>query len=282
MLDINTLLDIRYFSTPTYSDYKMSLGSAGKDTKTITLADDEYIYIGFYKPVKNIYFDLPTPNTNAGSLVIEYSNAAAGWTALTAYDETEGFTRSGLIQWEEIDEDLLGEIEIDSTTKYWIRIQPSVTNTATVYNFVGLILSNDDDLLIENPYILETNLLMGESNHLKAHVAARKEIIQTFSNQGEKKDSIDANNTANSYRINFWDMLDIQEFRQGSIFLALSKIYFNLSDKDEDTWLKKSEKYRGRYYNQINLYFKTLDKNDSGITGSPEKSAIAGNKTVSR
>jgi len=273
MLDINTLLDIKYYDGVDFADMKMSLGSPGRDTETVTFNTGHYLYIGYYKPVKFLYFDFAIPNTNANSLTIEYSNSSNTWTELNALDETAGFTRNGLLQWEEIDGDLLGTATIDSTEKYWVRIKPSAIHSESEWNFSGLILSSDEDLLVENPYILDTNLLMGERNHLKAHVASRKEIIQTFSNKGAKK---------NNGKLTFWDMLDIQEFRQGSIFLTLSKIYFNLSDKDDDTWLKKSEKYRGRYQNQVNLYYKTLDTNDTGLTGASELSVRAATKTISR
>jgi len=278
MLDIKTLLDIKYYDTSAYADLKMKMGGAGRDTYTATLADDEYLYIGFEKPIKNIYFDFSTPNTTVNTLTVEYSDADGTWTELDVYDETEGMTRSGLLQWEELSGSLLGEIEIDSISKYWIRIQPSATHSEAIWNFMGLILASDTDLLLENPYILETNLLMGESNHLKAHVAARKEIIQTFSNKGD----ISYTSGGNYKQLDFWDMLNIQEFRQGAVFLALSKIYFNLSDKDEDTWLKKSESYRQRYLDQINLYYKTIDKNDNGLTSSSENNARAATKTLTR
>ena len=279
MLDIKTLLDIKYYNGSSYDNIKMKLGSVDRDTYSATLSDANYLYLGYNKPIRNIYFDFLTPNTTSNTLTIEYSNADGDWTALTdIYDETEGFTRNGLIQWEELAGALVGEIEVDSIEKYWIRIQPSASHSASVWNFMGLILSNDRDLLLENPYILETNLLMGESNHLKAHVASRNEIVQTYSNKGNiKKDS-----SLNVQRITFWDMLDIQEFRQGALFLALSKIYFNLSDKKDDTWLTKSLDYRDRYLEQIDLYYSTLDLNDNGQTGDSERMAVSKTRTISR
>lgn len=279
MLDINTLLDIKYYNGSTYADLNMKMGSGGRDTYSVTLADTDYLYIGFQKPIRNIYFDFTTPNTNANTLTIEYYNDDDTWTALSdIYDETEGFTRSGLIQWAELAGTAQDDVAVDSVTKFWIRIQPSVAHSASVWNFIGLILANDSDLELENPYILETNLLMGESNHLKAHLAARKEIVQTYSNKGNRK----VDQSLNHQRLDFWDMLDIQEFRQGAVFLALSKIYFNLSDKEEDTWLSKSKEYRQRYLEQVNLYYTTLDKNDNGLTSASEKSGGAAAKTISR
>ena len=279
MLDINTLLDIKYYNGVTYTDLKMRMGSGGRDTSTITLADSDYLYIGYHKPIRNIFFDLPTPNTNSNILTIEYYNETNGWTAISdIYDETEGFTRSGIVQWAELSGDESDATTIDGSEQHWIRIQPDTSHTEATWNFMGLILANDNDLLLENPYILETNLLMGESNHLKAHLAARNEIIQNYSNRGYSK----VNSSLEPKSINFWDMLDIQEFRQGAVFLALSKIYFNLSDKSDDTWLDKSVEYRARYKDQINLYYVSLDRNDNGQTGASEGMATAQTKTMSR
>lgn len=276
MLDPQTLLDIKYFNGADYTNLKMKLGSPDRDTFSVTLLTTDSLYIGYEKPIKNFYIDISSPNTSPNTLSLEYYNGSA-WVAIPdIYDETEGFTRSGLIQWGELLD--MSSVEIDSSTKYWVRITPSVDHTLASWNFLGLILASDRDLLLENPYILETNLLMGETNHLKAHIAARNEIVQTYCNRGY--DKVTASNHLK--KITFWDILDIQEFRQGAVFLALSKIYFNLSDRSEDTWLKKSQEYRKRYSEQIDLYYVTLDKNDNGIINSSERGEVARTRTISR
>ena len=273
MLNIKTLLDIKYYNGSTYSSLKMKMGAAGRDTAVVTLSNLDYLYIGYEKPIKNIYFDFATPNVNANSLTVEYSNGT-DWTELEVFDETEGFTRSVIIQWEEVASDLTDEFEVDSDTLYWYRISASAIHSEATWNFIGLLLSTDDDLVLENPYILETNLLMGETNHLKAHISARNEIVQSCANRGNKK--------TNNEPITYWDMLNISEFKQGAIFLTLSKIYLNLSDKDEDVWLKKSYTYRNRYQKQLDLYYVTLDKDNDGVTSASEKSAKSVVKTMTR
>ena len=273
MLNIKTLLDIKHLDGSDYTNLKMKMGAAGRDTFSTTFLDSHYLYIGFEKPIKNIYFDFSTPNSTANTLTIEYSNGT-DWTALEVFDETEGFTRSGMIQWEEVAFGLQAKETVDGDVMYWYRIKPSVNHTEAVWNFMGLLLSTDDDLVLENPYILETNLLMGETNHLKAHISARNEIVQSCANQGNKK--------TNNEPITYWDMLNISEFKQGAIFLTLSKVYLNLSDREDDVFLNKSYEYRKRYQKQLDLYYTTLDKDNDGVTSSSEKSAKSIVKTMTR
>jgi len=276
MLDTKVLLNILYYNG-SYTSYKTKLGQCGRDTMNITLSDTDEILIGYHKPIKYLYFDLTTPNTNSSSISVEYYNGST-WVELDIIDDTNDLERSGFIQWEELDGSLQKESTINLVTNYWIKIKTDTTHTASVWNFIGLIFCTNQDLLLENPYILDTNLLMGEIDHLKHIIASRNEIVQSYSNKGYEK----YNASLEAQRITLWDMLDIEEFKQGAIFLALSKIYFNLSDKDEDTWLKKSESYRQRYLDQIDLYYSTLDTNDNGITGNSERMAVANTKTISR
>lgn len=271
MLNINTLLDIKFKQLGVFSDHKMKLGSPSRDSVTESLIMSDTIYIGYEKPIKNIYFDFIKANIAPNTLTVQYYNGTE-WSDIEVYDETEGFTRSGMIQWEELEDH--EEVEIDGVTKYWVSISHSVFQSETIHNYIGLLLSSDDDLVLENPYILEDNLLMGETNHLKAHVSARNEIVQTCANRGNKK--------TNNEPITYWDMLRIGEFKQGAVFLTLSKIYLNLSDRDDDVWLKKSYAYRNRYQKQLDLYYVTLDKDNDGVTSAAEKSAKSVVKTMTR
>jgi len=277
MLNINTLLDIFYYDgdSSSYSDnLKMKLGNPGTDKYTFTLKANDALYIGYSKPVHNLYFDFITSNTNPSVLLnIEYSNSENGYTSLGIYDETSGFARSGLIQWEEVSSNLSSTATVNGVKKYWLKITPTLDLSEVSLNYIGLLFSTDDDLVLLNPYILESNLLMGERNHLKAHVAARNEIVQTYSNKGY---------VTTGGNLDFWDMLNINEFRQGATFLALSYIYFNLSDNEDDMWLAKSETYRKRYKEQIDLYYSSIDIDNDGVTDASEKTKKSISRTMGR
>ena len=274
MLNISNLLNI-YFreGIDGYTDNTMVLGNPSNNTALFTGGISKTLYLGYKKPIKNIFFDIETVNSSAFDSVftIKYHNGTT-WTEIDYFDETEGFKKSGVIQWAELSDQ--AESEVNESTMYWISITSEVLQIDTAINYIGLLLSTDEDLVLENPYIMDDDLLMGQSNHLKAHISARDEIVQSFANKGNIKTSGES--------LSYWDMLNASEFRMGSIFLALSKIYFNLSDRSDDMWLRKSEEYRKRYLDQIDLYFSTIDLDDDGVTDTIEKSASATCKTMVR
>lgn len=278
MLDLKSLLEIKYYddSEAAFTDLKVDLGEPNTtDSADITLLADDYLYVGYYKPVNKLYFDFITANVNPNTLSFEYWNGS-DWSAITAYDGTKGSTRGGFVQWEELSDQEANEV--DSNEQFWYRVSASVDHSAAEYNFLGLLFSDDRDLLLENPYILESNLLMGESNHLKAHVSARDYIIQTLTNKGYKK----VNASSEYERITAWDLLDIVEVRRGATYLALSNIYFNLSDGAEDQWYIKSLSYKSKSDKQLNLAVLSFDRNDNGLAESNETLTQSYSATLSR
>ncbi len=276
MLDIKSLLEIRYFNGSTFEDFKVDLGQTDTDdTQSITLDTDNFIYVGFHKPIKQFYFDFVTANTNASNISIEYYNGT-DYTAISTIDSTKNFLRSGLIQWEELSD--WESNEIDSDTFYWLRISTDTLHSAAEYNFIGLLYSDDRQLSSENPYILDSNMLMGQANHLQAHAASRDMIIQRLSNKKYQK----INSDSQVERITGWDLLDIQEVRQGATFLALSKIYFNLSDSVDDSWSAKSDAYYERFEEQMHLASLTVDVDDDGDTDNAERQSEFITRTIIR
>ena len=275
MLDSKILLDFRYYSDPTYTDYTKQLGDESTGTATITLADSEYIYIGFYKPVAEIFFSFTTANTNANTLAVQYySTDSSDWASLTVIDETNGFTTDGFLHFtrpvDSNDNDDWGANTIDSEELYWLRIQPSATHTETVFNFVGLVFSDAKSIAMYNPYINDSNLLMGQTTHLKMHCAARNQIIQKLFTEGMIKYDSSYSRT----RITGWDILDKNEIKDAAAYLAISLIYFNLSDQPEDNWAVKAAKYDSMYRELIKTIYLTIDKNDDGEIDDTEKLAI--------
>ena len=112
MIDLKSLLNVKHFDSSTYTDYDFKLGNSNPDeTVTLTLDTDHYLYIGYYKPIKYIYFDLPTPNENAATLTVEYYNGT-DWTSIDSIvDETKGLTQNGFIQWEELEDQDNNEVD---------------------------------------------------------------------------------------------------------------------------------------------------------------------------
>ena len=269
MIDMEQLLELKFNISSVFSDAKLKLGQAARDTVTITVDVGDSIYVGYYKKINTVYMDIPTPSTTDTVLSVSYWNGTE-WSAATVFDETLGLTRSGFIQIDKGAYDSWEQNEIDSTTMYWLKMDVADTTSEMVFNFVGLMFSDDASLEWENPYINDTEMLLGNPNHLGFHMAARDEIIRNLCSKSyyKVKDGQKA-------RIVAWDLLDIQQVRQASIFSTLSKIYFNLSDSSDDHWMQKSEKYKQMYEEAIKLAYLTLDTNDDGETSQSENMATS-------
>lgn len=266
MLDMNILLENKYFNGSTFTDNKIALGQPAFNTASITLDTDDFIYIGYFKPIQQVFLDIPTPNTNSSTTLLEFWNGTA-WTTVDDIDGTLNLTRSGLIQWEPLTDWTANEVDGDE--QFWLRISTDTLHTAATFNFIGLILADDNDLIIQVPYILDSALLAGESSHFKSHIAAREMIMQRLLNRGYVK--IDENDDRQS--INAWDLLDITEVRLGATQLALYYIYFNASDDPEDNWIAKANKFKDMYEQHINVARLSIDLDDDGILDDFENKA---------
>jgi len=271
MLDSQILLDVVHYNGSTNTDLKSTLGDPSSDTATITLDTDNYIYVGFYKPFGEVYFDFSTANTNDNTITAEYySDSAGDWTSIDIIDETNGFKRSGFIHWNRPDDEDWEETTYNSEELYWIRFATSATQSETVYNYAGIVFSDDKSLALYNPYINDTSMLMGQSNHLKIHIAARNQIVQRLVKGGHVK----YNTLGNRVRLTGWDFLDKNEIKDAAAYLALSMIYFNLSDNPDDSWQFKSNKYEQLFEQLFNTVIISIDINDDGEIGENERSAV--------
>lgn len=274
MIDIRTSLTILHDDNSVFTEYSHKMAAFGKDgvTLTITSAED-YIYVGFEKPINAMYIDITTPNGAEGSLTMEYWNGSAWTTVLNKSDDTFGLFRSGFIRWDKEDSNGSSdqaENEVNSIAKHWYRLRPSVDRTAIVISGINLVFSDDYELSLEQPFISDSEFLGNESSHIKTHAAVKREIMQKFRNKnylklnqisGDKED------------INGWDLHDIEEVRLAATYLALSKIYYQMSDNPEDIWGMKSQDYQSKFDKYINIARLSLDTNDDGLTDAGENKA---------
>jgi hypothetical protein len=65
--------------------------------------------------------------------------------------------------------------------------------------------------------------------------------------------------------------MDVFEIREAAIFLALSKIFFNLSDSPDDHWWIKYREYADKYEAKMTVARLSIDTDDDGITDEDEK-----------
>ena len=270
MIDPTTKLTILNDDNAVFTNFSNEAADYLRDDFTVTLdSTNDYLYIGFEKAINSVYVKLTTPNTNANTLVIErFDEDAADWVVIIPTDETNGFTRSGFIYWPR---ELMAETDVDGNTKTFIRIRPSADHTATTIRGINLVFADDASLKSEFFAIDNAALLPeGETDHINAHVASRNQIIQRLRND----DYVKTNGLDPGFlKADQWDLFDIFEVKQGAVHLALSKIFFNLSDDVDDHWWVKYLDHQRRYDRMLPKARLSFDSNDDGVEDANEVQA---------
>jgi len=271
MIDKRTTLTVFHDDNASFTDYSHKMGAFARDSVTMTITNaEDYIYVGYHKPINAVYVDITTPNGSEGINTVEYWNGTAWANVNGQSDDTLGLFRSGFIRWDKKNGDTANDHvanEVNSVSKYWYRVRPSADRTGITLSGLNLVFSDDYELSLEQPYISDSEFLGSESSHIKTHVAVRKEILQKFNNKdyyvidevtGDKED------------VTCWDLLDIDEVKLSASYLALSKIYNQLSDNPEDVWAVKSAQYEDKYNKYINIARLSVDVNDNGTKDAVE------------
>lgn len=249
-----------------FSDNSLDLNNYLQDDVSLSwVALEDAQYIGLYKPFYNLYFELTTAASASPSLSIEYWNGSA-WSALSVRDETKDLSRSGFIRWDRELTDWAATT-VNSESAYYIRLTASVDFTVT-YRGINIVFANDNDLTAEQADVVTRYKASGDSSMIRYHVAARNEIIQSLRNSGYLTQQT---LSENPNQITQWDLLDIDEPRQAAKFLALSKIWFDVSNETDDkSWQKYKENY-SHFGSAYKLFFQSLDSDDDGVQDQSEK-----------
>ena len=266
MIDSRNKLKVLHDDNSVFSDYSLDAADYIRDEFTIQLtAAEDYLYVGYSRNFGACYVELTTANTNSNTLGAEYWDGSA-WQSLDVQDETRGFTRSGFLQW---DKSLLNSTTVNSEEAYWVRLKPDADHSATLVRGINIVFSDDAQLKREFFEIDNSNLLpLNESSHITTHVAARDMIIQQLRNMGYIKE--DAN--YDLHIMSAWDLHDIMEVREAAKFLALAKIFFNLSDSIEDNWWQKYREYQDKFEEAFRLARISLDLDNDGVKDDVEDS----------
>lgn len=251
------------------TDYSAELENYISDTVALTLLDSDYLYVGYKKPINAFYVAGYNMNTNTSVLTVEYYNGSAFTDVTNLSDKTSGLARDGFVSW---DRNLTNEdaTTINSLEKYWYRISVDVTTSAMTLYGLNLLLS--DDLDIKE---LETNLVSsdyfpdGFASFLPYHQSARNEIIQRLRNEGNG-----VYNGVTFYDLTVFDLLDYTQLKEASKHLAISNIYFNLSDSIDDKYYQRYQEYRKRYDENYRVFYLSIDTNDDGEQSASEKESF--------
>lgn len=261
MINTKTKLTILTEISSAFEDISFDCADSTRDTKSITLTDSDYIYVGFYKPINSFYAYLTDLNTTDTPLNVEYYNGSTWGAVEGLYDDSKAFQRSGFIKWNRNQENE-AKTSVNSIETYWYRISPNATLTECTFQAITGLFTDDQDLEIEVPDITDSAHLAGKTSHFNSHLSSRNDIIQALRNQGNKTLN---HSTGEDKDLTVWDVLDIDQLKQASTYLALSKIYFNFSDEIDDKFSEKSNSFYNKYEKAFKLAFLNLDVNDNGI-----------------
>lgn len=250
-----------------------NLKDYGMNTETITVSNSAPLYIGYEKPFNQFFIAFDTPNTVNSNLTIEFFNGTEYEEVSYKLDETDGFKNDGFIifkkptTWEK---GLVEQVE-----RYYIRITSSAEHSATVVKGIGVLFSNDNDLVAVRSNIVEK--YNNGLTWLGKHEQAQKEIIQALNNKGYRK--VKNDNDLNPLveegiafaDINRFDILEPAQLRMVSTYLVLSMIYLDeLSDEENDKWYRQGKRYEEKFYKAFNLFTLKIDTNDDGVAQDNE------------
>lgn len=265
MIDNRIKLDVFHDDNGSFTTHSNAAADYIRDSFSVELsATEDYLYLGFYKPFNSTYVELSVVNSNSGTLNAEVYDGS-NWVSTELTDETLNMTRSGFLFWDKGD---MSSTTINGVEAYYVRFRPDSDHSAVEYMGINLVFSDDARLKQEFTDILNASLVpSGQNSHISAHVTARNHIIQKLRAVGYVK----VNSTTGKENITAWDLMDIFEVREAATYLALSNIFFNLSDEIDDTWWVKQESYRKKFEEMFRLASLTLDSDDDGVTDANEK-----------
>ena len=246
------------------------------------IGTNKSIDVGYYKPINAIYCEME-PNLASRKVIVKYFNGTSFVNVSGLSDNTKGLARSGFITFDR-DQANQSQTTIEGQNLYWYRITLSSTQGEPIQSDGGeQILTEDDVILTSEPgeIMLRSygiNLVFSDDRDLHSeypsvndhkgdlrsfigfHQAARDEIVTDIRNRGKtvKKDN-------QSYKkIDQFDLMDFEEVRQASKFKALEKLFFWLSDANDDRYGGRMAYYKRKYEDAKQQAFLTLDSNNDG------------------
>lgn len=252
-------LTVLYDNGASFTDYSRESQDYLRDNVALTYVLGDFIYIGLYKPYNALYSEVVTPATT--SMSVQYYNGS--WANLSVNDDTKDMTRSGFIDWEKPSD--WQSTLVDTQDLFYIRLSFD-GDTALTLAGLNIVFSDDQDLLKEVRDIMDFRA-SGDTSFIAYHTAARDQIVQTLRNGGDAK----RRDQENHYRkLTKWDVLDIGEIRQAAKFLTLSKIFFDVSENDQDKSYIRYKDFLSKFGQSFKLFRLSLDKDDDGIKDDVE------------
>lgn len=273
-MDQRSRLEILHSDGGIFSNYSLEAQDFKRDTFSITLTTDDFIYVGFRKDINALYFQIDTANTVPAELTFEYYTTDSVWANLSVSDETRAFSRSGFATWQRPSDGQA--VAVDGQEMCWVRISANVDLDPVTFMAINILFSDDNTICDEAPALVDPCFYQqGQSSHILHHVSAKKYIMSRLRSQGYIKHT--SNGEEN---INEWDILDIYELREAANFYTIAQIYFNLSDTVEDQYWAKYREYKTKFEEAFSLGRLRIDSDDDGQEDLEEKRPIKSHRWV--
>ena len=266
-MDLRTKLSVIYSDGGIETDHSADAQDFKRDSFQITMTTDDFIYIGYRKSINAVYVAMEVVNTITSSLSVEYYGDSL-WTALEVSDDTKAFTRDGFITWDRVSD--AANVTVAGQELCWIRIATDDAISAVTFRAINLVLSDDNDICTEVPALIDACFYpSGQSSHLLQHVASKNYIMGRLRSLGYIKST-----STGEQNINEWDILDIYELRQASMYFTIAQIYLNLADDPDDQYWSKYREYDKKFEEMFALGRLRVDLDDDGVVDDVEKRAI--------
>ncbi len=282
MIDPRDKLFVFHDDNGSFIDVTNNAHDYGRDAFSLEIvALEDKLYVGFEdKPINAIYLEFGTANTNSSAPTLKYYNGTSFEVVGGFHDDTNNLLRSGYIVWDRHQRDANGKLDQEKTTinsqeAYWYEFSFSADfSVGTTVQGLNIVLADDNDLEYELAEIDEFRADNRDS-FILMHQAVRDDIVQTIRNRGIQKQRTEADRNkqgGSTLRdITPWDLLDHQQLKQAAKYLALSKIFFNVSDAIDDKWYQKYQDYKRLGDESLNLFIMDIDTQNDGVVDNNDR-----------
>ncbi len=266
-MDSRTRLNVIYSDGGVETNFSSDAHDFKRDTFSATLTTDDFMYVGYHKPINALYIAMTTPNTITSSMSFEYYSDS-GWVALEVSDDTKALIRDGFVNWTRVTD--AAEISIAGISACWIRFAANDDIDPVTFQAINLLFSDDNDMCSEVPALVDPCFYpSGQTSHLLQHSATKNYIMSRLRSLGYIKQT-----ASGEENINEWDVLDVFELKQAAMYHAIAQIYFNLSDDVDDQYWNKYKEYFDKFEEAFSLGQLRIDGNDNGQVDLSEKRPV--------
>lgn len=262
---IEDKLYVYFDDNGTFTDYSNDAYDFAENDFTGAIdSTEDYLYIGFFKPINTFYVEMATASTRDALLSGEYFNGSTFTSLDNQYDSTRAFKKSGFISWNRNQTDE-AKTTVNSKEAYWYRFRADTTLDGTIRG-INIIFSDDDALKREYFEILDY-LPSGKTSFILTHLAVKDQIMGEIKASGSFK----YNSAQKKTELTPFDFLNVSQIKTAATFLTLSKIFSNVQDDEADIWRQKSIDYHAMYSAIRKNGFLDIDMDDDGKLDDSER-----------